>query len=438
MLSSRYLLPHLMNLKAFAPARKYFILIMAVLIIGLLIIKEWEVWTINRWSIAYISHSFSKESGGMLLDQSSKLHTRASVWLSREAIQAGDPALALDLLKPLLPSGKGIVLSVQGEALAAVGEFESAVGYWVQGGDYQSLMRAAEQNMVGGQLENAELAYEGAWQVDPVKGSEPLAMFMLNVLNDPEQAERLLFSTQLQFSNSEMYPLWWLRIGDALMAQQKWLEAYEAYTNVIEHDSSLNWQAYLGTAKALYESGMPFSKVLSEIHHAIRITSNKPQIYDLLGDLYFREKNYVAAQKSYSISASLVSDEMINNLKYLKWLNLKQGRALIKAGMVENAVEFLEAAILRFQNYDEIHFLLAQGYSSQGKFLEAINIMERGLQMAKDPHADRWAELGILYERTGDVCMARDAFDHALLQDPNHSVALEGLRRLGELCIPTK
>jgi len=117
-------------------------------------------WQVNAWSLGFTNGIMAEGSGipAYALDPP-EAHQRAPVWLARDAIKAGEPALALDLLKPLLASGKAMVLSAQGEALAAAGVFESAVGFWIQAGDYQSLVKAAEQSVEDGQFEDAEMAF---------------------------------------------------------------------------------------------------------------------------------------------------------------------------------------------------------------------------------------------------------------------------------------
>ena len=53
----------------------------------------------------------------------------------------------------------------------AQGDFAGALAIWQQAGDVTSLLRAAAQLQQAGRLEDALMAYQAAWRLDPESGT---------------------------------------------------------------------------------------------------------------------------------------------------------------------------------------------------------------------------------------------------------------------------
>jgi Flp pilus assembly protein TadD len=67
--------------------------------------------------------------------------------------------------------------------------------------------------------------------------------------------------------------------------------------------------------------------------------------------------------------------------------------------------------------------------AATGSLQQAIDEQRAALKLLEDD-ADGWNNLGVLEARTGHVPAARDAFQHALRLDPQHSQAKSNLARL--------
>ena len=159
--------------------------------VGILLPRFWTTFQVNRWSIVYLAQSMNPGRQAQPLPSAPQAHDRAILWLAQVALISGDPLLALDMIQPLLERADPILLSLQGDALIAMNDFEGAVEVWVQVGDFQSLITAADAAASADLLEEAELAYRGAWGLNPLGGTLPLANFLWLFRKDPSAAEHI-------------------------------------------------------------------------------------------------------------------------------------------------------------------------------------------------------------------------------------------------------
>ncbi len=197
-------------------------------------------WSINQWSAAYLRGRLNSELAREALPEPPEEHPHAAIWLAEDAFDRGDFDHSMDLLAPLVNSGNLLANSALGDIFQAQGNFISAIDAWERAGDYQSLVQAAEVTEMDGRLiDDAELAYRAAWEIDSAKGTLPYVEILLQK-QDYAAAEAILQQAIQETSNSYLKYLWLRRMGDILQDDKRWDEAATVYNqNSIRKTSRL-------------------------------------------------------------------------------------------------------------------------------------------------------------------------------------------------------
>ena len=165
----------------------------AVTLMGLSPVRQ--AWLINAWSAQYARHAQNPAVKQTALADPPAGHSHAALWLASTALQSGNPALAETLIASQAAQGNPYAMRLMADVLLAQGDFAGALAIWQQTKDVDSLLRTASQTAQAGHLEEALMAYNAAWTLDPESGTLPLADFLLYTKQDYGRADNVLLQS---------------------------------------------------------------------------------------------------------------------------------------------------------------------------------------------------------------------------------------------------
>ena len=166
-----------------------------------------QAWLINAWSLQYTRHALNLAAKQSTLADSPAGHARAKFWQASAALQSGNPALAGTLIAAQAAQDDPLAMRLMADALAAQGDFAGALALWQKAGDAASLARVASQAKQAGRLEDALMAYQAAWRLNPESGTLPLASFLLYNKKDYGMAESVLRQSLATLPHSSSWPV---------------------------------------------------------------------------------------------------------------------------------------------------------------------------------------------------------------------------------------
>ncbi|MFV2045584.1 MAG: tetratricopeptide repeat protein, partial [Anaerolineales bacterium] len=220
--------------------------------------------------------------------------------------------------------------------------------------------------------------------------------------------------------------LWLELLGESLLRQGRWDEAYQAYVAAIEKNEDREWLQHIGMGRALTKGNQAPEAIEAEFHKAIALAPDQAEGFDAMGDFYMMEGRYGGAVRMYGEAIFHVPRE---HQKYLGWLYLKRGRAALAGSDLSTAVNTLKVATSMFPEDPELHFLLAQAYFRLDNAPLAIQMLDQSLSLGVSPSVGRLMHAARLYEQAGDSPRALEAYCRALALDPENEAAQAGVKR---------
>jgi tetratricopeptide (TPR) repeat protein len=389
--------------------------------LGLVGLRLGNALPINAWSLGYARLAMNGKPGLDALPLPPEGHQGASVWLAGEAVTSGDPERALDLLGEPDRDGAADVLSasVRADVLMAEGHFADAVESWVSAGDYQSITQAATQAQSQARLDDAELAYRGAWRLSPVDGTLPLANFLWQVKGDPAAAEALL---RQSLTNRQAENLNWLRgLGNVLRAESRWDEALAYYERALqEKPDDLYTLRLIGE---VYSLGMDQPEVArGYFQRMIDLAPEDAAGYFAVGQLMAKDEQFDEADLWFVRALSRNPDD--------PWMWVVRANTARSAGNVALALEIYEETVQRFPDYALAYYELAWAYRLNNEPRQAVGAIEGALARQQLPSPWFFVRAGEIYQWAGDGMGALKAYRLALSIDPKNTVAQQRVESL--------
>jgi putative inorganic carbon (hco3(-)) transporter len=389
-------------------------------LIGLKSVRQ--VWQINAWSVQFTRHALNPAMALPLPGEPPAGHPRAVFWLASDALQSGHPALAERLISSQAARADPLALHLMAEVRLAQGDFPGALVIWQQTGDVLSLLRNASQAQQAGRLEQAFMAYEAAWKLDPEEGTMPLVDFLVTYKLDYAGAENVLrISLGPLPRNSWTWSIWSIRLGDILRAQKRWDEAVSVYKSII-YPTQYDWQVHLGLGWAKYERGDGLHAALDEFQKVINSPESRGNGQLAIALVLTREKRFEEADRWYLQALVLNPGD--------GWFYVLRGDAALQAGNTALALSVFQEALKRFPAFAPGYYEIASAYQLSGQPDQAIAAIQQALARMAPPNADYYARAGNIYEWHADESRAIQAYRQALLIDPKNAGALAGLERL--------
>jgi len=110
---------------------------------------------------------------------------------------------------------------------------------------------------------------------------------------------------------------------------------------------------------------------------------------------------------------------------------LQLGLECLKAGKIDEAIEYLERATARFpEDYQGFNYL-GVAYARKEMYNRAVGAFQAALRIRPNVPSIHY-NLGLAYQADGLPEMAREAFQNALRLEPSYDKAAEALRVLDE------
>jgi tetratricopeptide (TPR) repeat protein len=383
-----------------------------------------QVWQINAWSVQFARHALNPALELPLPGEAPAEHPRAVFWLASDALQSGDPALADRLISSQAAQGDSLALQLMAKVRLAQGDFPGALLIWQQTGDVPSLLRYASQALQAGRLEQAFMAYEAAWKVDPEAGTLPLVDFLVTDKQDYAGAENVLrISLAPLPRNSWTWSIWSINLGNVLRAQKRWDEAVSVYES-ISFRAQYDWEVHLGLGWAKYERGDGLQATMDEFQKVIDSPESRGNGQLAMAMLLSRESRFEQADRWYEQALVLNPDD--------RWFFLLRGDTALQAGNTGLALSVFQEALERFPDFAPAYSEIAYAYQLSGQPDQAIAAIQQALARMTPPNADYYARAGNIYEWHGEESRAIQAYRQALVIDPKNPTALAGLERLNK------
>lgn len=258
-------------------------------------------------------------------------------------------------------------------------------------------------------LENTILAYQQALEKRP---EDPQLYFMLgNAQSQQENYQSSISSyhkaLELQYPNPfDLYK----RLGESLQESNNISEAIKTYEQGIQKTSHPGLYSLL--SKALIQEKR-FDAAEETLEKLIILQPDIIQHYLTLGNFYLHQKqDEVAAESAFRKALDLESNHYIAR-KHL-------GIALMRQGKIDEALAELQLAYQQHPQKTDIHTPLGQCYQRQKNWQAAIQQYELAIETDGNASFSIYHSLGNIYLRLGDKIKAKDAYERALEQQPNH------------------
>ena len=199
----------------------------------------------------------------------------------------------------------------------------------------------------------------------------------------------------------------------------------EGRRKVEEEDHPVDLSRYLSLFPEVKGENALFDRTIKKAADVLRKHPNSKWVDDallLIGQSYFYQQNYVGAEQKFREVIELGGE---HEAEARFWL----ARTLIAGEMYEEAQTLLEESLLKDHLEDRwkpiYRLMLGEMYARQGRWDEAIEALEEGIQRVSDKHLKARALflLGQVYETTGAYDKAAEAFTRVLDYHPVYELA---------------
>ncbi len=396
------------------------LLMLVIILLTAVVIPEARI---NFWSLHYIhtaNHSVP-ETG--FASQPPPFHNRAVVWLAKDAIAQGDLEKADFLVKPLAETGNKQALSVLGDILAAKGNYDDALDAWKKANDYYAVMREAALLADKGDLDDVELAYRAAWEINPQKATLPLAKFLWQKRNRPEDAEKLIQDALLGSSTRE-YPgtlvEYYTTLGNVLRAQGRYRDAVSAYRNVLQgKPDDINILHLMGWV--YYDAGDTEQAIQVFNQEVANHPGNYLGYYDL-ARFYSKNDMFEDAEKLFEIAMDKKED--------IPWVWVQRANNFRSAKQYSDALVLYQKTNKKFPDFAQGYYEIAWCYRMMGDYRKALDEIERAISLKRTPNEWYYVRAGQIYELNMDKDKAIKAYSKALDINPENITAQRKLIQL--------
>jgi len=262
--------------------------------------------------------------------------------------------------------------------------------------------------------------YRVAWEYDPELSTTALAN-ALSYQGDFQATEDILRESLLEYPDAEDRLKWWRTLGDSLTARKEWDTAVEVYQQALsEYPDDVSLLIDLGWA--MYERGDGAQIAQEQFATAIALSENVGDGYYAIAQLLQREKKYSEAEEWY-----LKAIERSPN----KWwyLMARAQNARLNGNLVL-AIQTYQEIITRFPGIVNAYYALAQTYRMNNQPKEAVQTIEKVLELMHPMDDLSYSRAGEIFEWAGERSKALAAYRQALVYNPDNENALAGVERL--------
>jgi tetratricopeptide (TPR) repeat protein len=375
----------------------------------------------NAWSVTFASNFYNKVQPADEVLSYPEGHQRARLWLAKDALVNNQPELAQALIADLAQQGNPYALGILGEIKLVQGDFHGAVQVWTEAGQFNHLLEAAHTTRNEGHFEDAFLAYQAAWGIDIDAVTVEFIHFLQQQYGNRDLAIPLLQEALAKRPESLERVNWMLLLGDEYREAERWGEAESIYREVLTEQPD-KLPAYIGLAWVHYGRGDEVEAALKVLQEAIRLDPDFGDVYFAAAQIYASERNFTEADDWFA--------KAINRNPDAPWYWVERGKISRIAGDNDSAIKIFNEAAEHFPDWAFIYYELALSHKLNDHPQEAIQAIEKGINVMQPPNILFYIRAGEIYEWANLLDEARQAYQNALLIDGTNLEALQGLQRV--------
>lgn len=386
-------------------------------------------WANNVWSLAFVENFYDENSTIRALQNPPSSHPHAILLLAREAISNGDDILALEYITPLIGPDNPMVTNAYAEIEYRRENYTEAINAWKMAENLTALHLIIIELREKKLLDSALLAGQSRYSLDRETSTSMLATIYTD-RNEFSSATELLESSRNEFPHSSSYQTWTRMLSEIQLAQANSYSsqgliseaelAYKASTEIYPS----NWVAWKRFGWFNYYTLKDIQSAISCFQGEINANPESGEGQFDLANLYAIEKDINSAIYWYEQAISIKPDRQDYLLTYANFLRNSQE--------LSKAVEVYDQLLLTFPDYTDAFYEAAIAYAQYQQPDKAIQSIERAIQLMNPPQLKYYLLAGSLYESIGNDIEALNAYENALIIDPNSPAALQAKARLSD------
>ena len=172
----------------------------------------------------------------------------------------------------------------------------------------------------------------------------------------------------------------------------------------------------------MYLGGDGFHMVAPLLQQVITLFPERGETYLVMAEILVYEEQFDEADQFFEQALDLNPDR--------KWWYLQRARAARDSDNNPAAMDYYIKTIQLFPEFKHAYHDLAKLYLSNEKLELAKETIEIAIQLDKSPTARIFVDAGKIYEALGESAKAENAYQQALVIDPDNKAALRGLLNL--------
>jgi tetratricopeptide (TPR) repeat protein len=264
-----------------------------------------------------------------------------------------------------------------------------------------------------------------AEQLDPREPRWPYFQGIILLKEDPEAAIAKLQQAVGLFGDRS--PAARIRLGEALLAQDRFEEAEHQFRRVLKREPD-NALAHLGLGRLAYRRGQ-LSESVEPLRQSIAKGGPRKTTHALLAEIHQRLGNQPAADEERRVAERLPeeyppSDPLYDEVLKLytgKHANLKRARQRLDLGRTQEAVKLLWQLVQDYPDAADGWLLLGKALVQQRELRDAQRALARAIELAPDDMESQ-VQMGVALFYSGDS-QAANYFRRAVQLKPDSAFA---------------
>lgn len=317
------------------------------------------------------------------------------------------------------------VTAVQGRYAESVNRSDAAVIWFEQAVAFDENLASAwhalgwHRQQVGDSA-MARTAYEQALALGFASSVDPLARLWRD--DGDHETAAAIWQSALQH-----YPIhadrlrWWQGLTNSLRAAARWDEGWEAVTAALQEFPEDAW-LYVEKAAIVYGRSADADAAMEAVHTAVSLDDTVVGAYSTAAGILAAERRYEAAYDWYT--------EAIRRSPNNSSWYVARGHMARAAGDLSLALESFQIAIERFPSFPAAYFGIAVVYQKLDESGKAVEAVQQAVQLNRNMQVSDYLLAAEIYEWSGELEQAVNAYQQILLLNPDNPVASQALQRL--------
>jgi len=377
----------------------------------------------NLWSVQYLNVFFDPALTSSDLPPVPEGRPTRDLWMAKLALVEGryDDVLAASQE----PAVNGSVMARNlvrqaGQGYWEQGNLLKAIKTWAVINDTELAFFAAEIARRQGQIEEALIAYEGAYGFDSEATALRLANFLHNQ-NRTSDAISVLHDALLQNQKSPVREQWLERLAALYLHQKDWPGLSEAITQ-LRREYPENSQSYIYLGWMLHDRDGDTGVAVEQFERAIELAPRDGRNHYAMALLYYSEEEYAQAISFAEQAVSLGPLE--------RYYQLILANSYRDAGQLSISLLFYSELINRNPNWAPGYYEQALAFRLNSQPEQAIDSIRNSLLFAESPNQDYFWQAGSILEWAGQIDEAVKMYEFVIKLDSNRKDAATAIQRL--------